>query len=195
MSGTDSVLVSEIIPASRERIYSAWLDSRQHSAFTGEEARIEPTVGGKHSAFGGYASGRNIELEPNRRIVQTWRTSEFPPEFRDSRLVVEFEPTRGGTRVVVRHSDLPPSQLKRYEKGWTEHYLKPLARYFAKGAKQKTPAPIAPETSWGRKQEPARRPQKGARTVQKAAARKSASKPTRRRAAPKRKSGSRRPKR
>ena len=44
-------------------------------------------------------------------------------------------PVRGGTRVVVRHSDLPPSHVKRYEKGWMEHYLKPLAKYFAKGGK------------------------------------------------------------
>jgi len=192
----DSFQLETIVAAEPQRVFSAWMDGREHAAFTGGgEAVVEPWTGGRFIAWDGYIHGILLGVDEGRRIVQTWRTSEFPPEFRDSRLVVEFEPTRGGTRVVVRHSDLPPSQLKRYEKGWTEHYLKPLARYFAKGAKQKTPAPIAPETSWGRKQEPARRPQKGARTVQKAAARKSASKPARRRAAPKRKPGSRRPKR
>ena len=88
--------------------------------------------------------------------MQTWRTSEFPPESRDSRVTVEFDAVRGGTRVRIRHSDLPPSQVKRYEKGWVEHYLKPLVRYFAKGGKQgaaKSPPPLALSTAWGRVEE------------------------------------------
>src|SRR5205807_283318 len=97
-------------------------------------------------AWDGYIHGILLGVDEGRRIVQTWRTSEFPPEARDSRLVVEFEPARGGTRVIVRHSDLPSSHVKKYERGWTEHYLKALARYFAKGAKP-TPASRAPETT------------------------------------------------
>jgi len=134
MSGTDSVLVSEIIPASRERIYAAWLDSRQHSAFTGEEARIEPKVCGKHSAFGGYASGRNIELEPGRRIVQTWRSAEFPDGSPDSRVEVTLEETGGGTLVTLLHTEIPHGQADRYREGWLKFYLEPLKRFFARPA-------------------------------------------------------------
>jgi uncharacterized protein YndB with AHSA1/START domain len=132
MSGTDSVLVSEIIPASRERIYAAWLDSRQHTAFTGEEATIEPTVGGKHSAFGGYASGRNLELEPHRRIVQTWRSAEFPDGCPDSRVEVTLEETGGGTLVTLLHTDIPQGQADRYRESWLKFYLEPLKRFFTK---------------------------------------------------------------
>jgi len=57
---------------------------------------------GRFIAWDGYIHGILLGVDEGRRIVQTWRTSEFPPEFRDSRLVVEFEATRGGTRVVVR---------------------------------------------------------------------------------------------
>jgi hypothetical protein len=99
-------------------------------------------------------------------VVQTWRTSEFPAEARDSRLVVEFEAARGGTRVLIRHSDLPPSQAQRYEKGWMEHYLKPLARYFAKGGRgPKTPAPRAGQSAWGRRPERKARRAAGAATA------------------------------
>jgi hypothetical protein len=113
-------------------------------------------------------------------VVQTWRTSEFPPEARDSRLVVEFDPARGGTRVTIRHTDLPPTQAKRYEKGWMEHYLKPLARYFAKGGRgPKTPAPRAAQGAWGRKPE-----RKAKSVVERPAARKaSARTPAARKAA------------
>jgi uncharacterized protein YndB with AHSA1/START domain len=158
----DSLQVEMIVAAEPQRVFSAWMDSKEHAAFTGGgEAVVEPWAGGRFIAWDGYIHGILLGVEQGRRIVQTWRTSEFPPEARDSRLVVEFEPARGGTRVVIRHSDLPPSEVKKYERSWNEHYLKALVRYFAKGAKPKTPAPRAPESSWGRKPDrPERRPGK-----------------------------------
>jgi uncharacterized protein YndB with AHSA1/START domain len=151
----DAFQLEMIVPAEPQRVFSAWLDAKEHAAFTGGgEAVVEPWTGGRFIAWDGYIHGILLGVDQARRVVQTWRTSEFPPEARDSRLVVEFEPARGGTRVVVRHSDLPPSQAKRYEKGWMEHYLKPLARYFAKGGRgPKTPAPRAGQSAWGRRPE------------------------------------------
>ena len=172
-----------VVAAEPQRVFSTWMDSREHAAFTGGgEAVVEPWSGGRFIAWDGYIHGILLGVDEGRRIVQTWRTTEFGPEYRDSRVVVEFEPARGGTRVVVRHSDVPPGFVKKYEKGWLEHYLKPLARYFAKGGKQRTPSPPAPETAWGRKPErPARRPQKAA--ARKPAARKPARKAKARKAA------------
>jgi hypothetical protein len=43
--------------------------------------------------------------------------------------------------------------VKRYEKGWIEHYLKPLGKYFAKGSKQVSKAAPAGATSWGRRKQ------------------------------------------
>src|SRR3954464_319859 len=158
----DALQVEILVAAEPPRVFSAWLDARGPAAVTGGgEAGGEPWTGGRFIAWDGYIHGILLGVDEGHRIVQTWRTAEFPPEARDSRLVVEFEPARGGTRVLVRHSDLPPSHAKRYERGWVEHYLKPLARYFSKGGKTKTPSPPADETSWGRKSErPARRPEK-----------------------------------
>jgi uncharacterized protein YndB with AHSA1/START domain len=203
----DSFQLEMIVAAEPQRVFSAWMDSREHAAFTGGgEAVVEPWAGGRFIAWDGYIHGILLGVDEGRRIVQTWRTVEFPPESRDSRVVVEFDPVRGGTRVVVRHSDLPPSHVKKYEKGWTEHYLKALARYFAKGAKP-TPAPRAPETTWGRQAEkPARRPQETSghkgparKTVPRKSAAKSAArkprKPARRPSAARRKTGPRRSRR
>jgi uncharacterized protein YndB with AHSA1/START domain len=202
----DSLQVEMIVAAEPQRVFSAWMDSREHAAFTGGgEAVVEPWAGGRFIAWDGYIHGILLGVDEGRRIVQTWRTSEFPHESRDSRLVVEFEPTRGGTRVMIKHSDLPPSHVKKYEKGWTEHYLKALARYFAKGAKPRTPGPPAPESSWGRKPErPERRPHKAAarkitpaKAARKASVRKPARKPVRKPRPPaaRRKGGARRSRR
>ena len=121
-----------MIPASRHAIYAAWLDTRQHSAFTGDTAVIEPAIGGRHSTFGGYASGTMLELEPHRRIVQSWRSTEFPEGSPDSRLEVTLEDTAGGTLVTILHTQIPEGQGDRYKDGWIQYYLEPLKRYFSK---------------------------------------------------------------
>lgn len=163
----DSFQLEMIIAAEPQRVFSAWMDSREHASFTGGgEAVVEPWTGGRFISWDGYIHGILLGVDSEaRRIVQTWRTSEFPPEARDSRVTIEFQAVRGGTRVQIRHSDLPPSQLKRYEKGWLEHYLKPLARYFTKGGKAAAARapPRALNTAWGRDQ------RKPAATTRKAA--------------------------
>src|SRR5438477_13137186 len=110
----DSFQVEAIVPAEPDRVFAAWMDSREHAAFTGGgEAVVEPWSGGRFIAWDGYMHGTILGLEPGKRIVQTWRTSEFAPEARDSRLAVAFEPGRGGTRVGIGHVDLPAGQVER----------------------------------------------------------------------------------
>lgn len=64
--------------ASPQRLYEALLDVKAFSAFTGEPAEIDRQAGGAFSCFGGMIAGRNIELVPNKRIVQAWRVKIWP---------------------------------------------------------------------------------------------------------------------
>src|ERR1041384_5970425 len=163
----DGFEVEMVIPAEPQRVFSAWLDSKEHAAFTGGgEAVVEGWAGGRGISWGGYIHGILLGVDMGRRIIQTWRTSEFPPESRDSRVVVEFEAARGGTRVRIKHSELPPSQVKRYEKGWMDHYLKPLAKYFSKGGKAAAAnKPPPPKTAWGRRPERKKKPPRPRKAV------------------------------
>jgi uncharacterized protein YndB with AHSA1/START domain len=128
----DSLSISEVIPATAERIYEAWLSSDEHTAFTGDKALVEPFVGGKHSTFDGYAVGQTVELQPGRRIVQTWRAEDFPIGSPDSRVEVTLEETVGGTMVTILHTDIPSGQGSSYRDGWLKYYLEPLKGYFVK---------------------------------------------------------------
>jgi uncharacterized protein YndB with AHSA1/START domain len=114
-----------------KRLYEAWLDGKQHSALTGGAvASVENWVGGQHTAWDGYIWGRILELEPYRRIVQSWRTSEFPVGSQDSRLEVILEPTADGTRLMLRHSNIPDGQGEMYREGWDASYFTPMRAYF-----------------------------------------------------------------
>jgi uncharacterized protein YndB with AHSA1/START domain len=65
------------IPASPEAIYDAWLDSAGHTNMTGAKATASDKVGAAFTAWDGYITGRNLELARPKRIVQSWRTSQF----------------------------------------------------------------------------------------------------------------------
>lgn len=97
---------------------------------TGSEARVSARVGGRFSAWDGYILGTTLELEPHSKIVQAWRTTEFPDDAPDSRLVIELAPVRGGTRITLTHSDVPPGQEADYKRGWVDFYFKPMKQYF-----------------------------------------------------------------
>jgi uncharacterized protein YndB with AHSA1/START domain len=128
----DAFRTSTIVSALPERVYAAWMDSGAHSAFTGSDAKIDPTIGGKFTAWDGYIQGRTIDLLQGRRIVQIWRTKEFPHGSPDSRLEIQLESAEGGTRLTILHSNIPEGQGERYKQGWTDNYFQPMREYFAR---------------------------------------------------------------
>jgi len=122
--------VSADIPGTSERLYNAWLNTAEHTAMTGVAATAGANVGDTFTAHGGYASGKNIMLEPYSKIVQSWRTTEFDDEEEDSMLVITFEGKGNNTLVTITHSKLPPHGA-RYKQGWIDYYFEPMIAYFA----------------------------------------------------------------
>jgi uncharacterized protein YndB with AHSA1/START domain len=104
-----SYTLSTVIPASPAEIYRAWLDSIAHSEMTGGEATMSDEVGADMSAWDGYITGRNLELVPGERIVQSWRTTEFDDELEDSIVTVLLQETEDGTLLRLEHSNVPTS--------------------------------------------------------------------------------------
>lgn len=122
--------VSDVLPATPQTVYETWLSSDGHGAMTGAEARVDPRPGGPFVAWDGYITGRTIALEPGRRIVQSWRTTEFSDDDPDSQIEVLLEPAEDGTRITIRHTGVPDGQLGYEQGGWQESYFSPMREYF-----------------------------------------------------------------
>lgn len=113
------------------RIYEAFLDGKKHSEMTGGKATASDKVGGKFTAWDGYISGTNLELEPGKKIVQDWQTTEWPEGAAPSLLEWDFVEKDGGTEVTMTHSKVPAEQTESYKQGWTDYYWTPMKEYFA----------------------------------------------------------------
>lgn len=122
--------VSAIIPARPADVFATWMSSKGHSRMTGGEALIDPHVGGFYSAWGGYITGTTLVLDSPTHLVQSWRSTDFGPGDPDSTIDVTFDPVESGTRVTIRHRDVPSDQRGYESEGWAESYFSPMRAFF-----------------------------------------------------------------
>ena len=131
MSEDGVVEVSVHIAASPETVFPYFTDPSRYVLWMGSGAVLEPVPGGAYriQMRGGVeAAGEFLEISPPNRLVFTWGWTNdpaVPPG--TTRVVVTLQPEDGGTRVVLRHHDLPDDkQAGHHQEGW-EFYLGRLA--------------------------------------------------------------------
>jgi len=112
-------------------VFELLMDSRKHAKFTSSEAFISRKVGGKISAYGGYIEGENLEIVPDRKIVQKWRGSEWP-EGAWSTAIFELKKKGPGTELVFTQRNVPDSHSKMISEGWKEHYWDKMKKFLEK---------------------------------------------------------------
>ena len=132
---TTTITQKIVLSAQPEAVYNALLDPKKHSAFTGSKATGKPLVGARFSAWDGYISGRNLELEKGKRIVQEWVTTDWPEGYPPSRLEFTFKEVGGKTELTMVHSEVPTEQEEELKQGWIDFYWEPLKGYFKGEAK------------------------------------------------------------
>jgi activator of HSP90 ATPase len=119
------------IKATPHEVYEALMDSKKHAAFSGGKARISRAVGGKFSAYDAYITGKNVELVPDKKIVQDWRAVDWP-EGKFSQVIFEFSAIPEGTRLDFTHADVPEGSEEEFTQGWIDNYWEPMKRYLEK---------------------------------------------------------------
>jgi len=117
--------------SSPHEVYEALMDSKKHAAFSGGKARISRAVGGNIMAYDNYITGKNIELVPDKKIVQDWRAVDWPEGF-FSRVTFAFTAVTEGTRLDFTHADVPEGTEEEFTQGWMDNYWKPMKVFLEK---------------------------------------------------------------
>lgn len=129
--------------ANRKRVYEALTDSKQFERVVqlsaamqgGVDTRKKPTLlssapGAAFSLFGGYVTGRNVELVSPERIVQAWRAESWEPGiYSIARFVLLDEGT--GTKIAFDHTGFPVGQAEHLAAGWRANYWEPLEKFLS----------------------------------------------------------------
>jgi uncharacterized protein YndB with AHSA1/START domain len=138
----DSIHQEPDFSASPKRVYEALTDARQFTRviqlsgalqamhLPNTPAEISREVGGAFALYGGYITGRHVELVPNVRIVQAWRAGEWAPGVYS---IAKFELVEqgSGSKIVFDHTGFPKGKAEGLASGWKAHYWEPLAKVLA----------------------------------------------------------------
>jgi activator of HSP90 ATPase len=132
------------IKASRQRVYAALTSTQQFDALTrlsdgatlltapnAQATFISPEVGGAFVLFGGYVTGRHLEMVQGERLVQAWRAGSWRAgDYSIVRFVLVAQ--GAGCHLVFDHRGFPEGQGDHLAYGWRVHYWEPLAKLLAR---------------------------------------------------------------
>jgi len=138
----ESIHQEPVFQASRKRVYEALTDAQQFDKVIqisgvmksmhlgGKPTEISREVGCGFALFGGYITGRHVELVPNQRIVQAWRTGGWSLGVYS---IAKFELVEqgSGTKIVFDHTGFPKGAAETLASGWKAHYWEPLQKLLA----------------------------------------------------------------
>jgi activator of HSP90 ATPase len=131
MAATTTIKQTQLIPGAKpQHVYDALVDPRKHTEFTGARATGQAKVGAKFTAWDGYISGKHLIMEPGRRLVQEWTTTDWPAGVPASQLEWTFLSKGDGAEVTLTQSGVPEDQAPLYSQGWIDYYWDPLKLYF-----------------------------------------------------------------
>jgi uncharacterized protein YndB with AHSA1/START domain len=131
MTDVAVLVVSVHIAAAPETVFPYFTDPVRYVRWMGSEATLDPVPGGTYCVNmrdGVQVAGEFVEVDPPHRLVFTWGwANDTAVPAGSTRVVVTLEAEDGGTRVVLRHHDLPNDEQRSHHRlGW-EMYLGRLA--------------------------------------------------------------------
>ena len=126
---THTIKQKAIIPATPEKVYEAFTNSKIYSEFTGDKFNGIARVGEKFTVYD--ISGKFLVLEKDKKIVEEWVNSRWPEGYAPSKVELTFKSIPEGTEVTLVQSNLPMEVGEKYLlEGWTEYFWNRLKRYF-----------------------------------------------------------------
>lgn len=116
--------------APAKNVYNLLTDAELLEIITGSAAEFENYVDGEFSLFEGYCEGFNLEMEPNKKLVQEWNFAEDGwPEDHYSICTFLFEEKDGKTELIFTQTDVPEEVKEALEQGWNEYFWEPMTDY------------------------------------------------------------------
>ena len=116
-----------IIPAEPELVYQGLVHEPTIMLWTGEKAEMTAVPGSEFSLYDGSISGKNLEFEEGKKIVQQWY---FGEQEEPSIVTIKLHDHKKGTSVELVHTNIPNEAYDDIIDGWSEVYFKDLTDFY-----------------------------------------------------------------
>ena len=115
------------LPASPEEVYLALTKAQSIQLWTGAEVEFEEEAGTEFSFWDGDIVGKNIEFDPNKKIVQQWY---FGEDSEPSIVTIKLHEDKKGTSLEFVQTNIPNEDYTDFTAGIEEYFLGGLADFF-----------------------------------------------------------------
>lgn len=129
---TTTVVMDVVFQCSGDDFYNVLTTPDLVSAFTHQSVMFQAIKGGRFQLFDGNITGEFIELCPGKKIVQHWRTKQWP-DWLYSTVTVNINQQEDHTKVKVTLVGVPKSDETMTRQNWERYYFTPIKRTFGYG--------------------------------------------------------------
>ena len=116
-----------LIKSTPEMVYRGLTNPLTIHLWSGEETIMEEKVGTEFSMFEGSISGKILELEPGKKIVQQWY---FGEQDKPSIVSIILHPKGVNTSLELRHTNIPNADYNDIVEGWNDVYMNRLIEFY-----------------------------------------------------------------
>jgi activator of HSP90 ATPase len=118
-----------IIPAPPEDVYLALTQEPTIMLWTGDQATFVAEPNTEFSLWDGSIIGKNLEFEPNKKLVQQWYFGDEEAEA-PSIVTLKLHAHNQGTSLEVRQTNIPDEEYNDLIEGWTNEYVGSLIDFY-----------------------------------------------------------------
>jgi uncharacterized protein YndB with AHSA1/START domain len=117
---------SYLIAASPSAVWRALTDPEAIEEWGAGPAEMHAEPGGSFSLWAGDIRGTNVQVVPERSLVQEWYGGDWPaPSIASFTLTAEDS----GTRLDLLHRGVPGDEVDEFDEGWDDYYLGAIKEY------------------------------------------------------------------
>jgi activator of HSP90 ATPase len=117
-----------IISAQPAEVYLALTNPSTIQLWSGEPAEMSTEPGSEFSLWDGSITGKNLEFEEGKKIVQQWYFGDQPDP---SIVTIKLHPHASGTSMELKHTNIPDHDYHDIVEGWNEVYFRSLYEFYS----------------------------------------------------------------
>lgn len=125
---TDHIVFENVDPSV---LFNLYTNAGKHREFSGAPVTISEKAGEAFNAYGGFCFGKNLHIEKDKLIVQSWKAQGWREDIDPSLVSIRLVKENNDTHLFLTHADIPADKADMMLKGWEEWYWNPMRKYLS----------------------------------------------------------------
>lgn len=120
------ILKKYVIKVPASKVWLALTRPSYIEKWGGGPAKMSSREGAEFKLWGGEIYGENIQVVPEKRLVQNWYDGKSDEP---SIVTINIKALKTQTNIELIHTNIPKEEVKSFRMGWDDYYFGPMAQF------------------------------------------------------------------